>query len=76
MIQQRNLILRFDDPRLRHEPLAIDNLDAFTLQREQNGQLNNVDADGLFVQTAHFELDSDFPCDIFGAAHFRGHCAS
>ena len=32
VIEQRDLILRFDDARIRHQLLAVDHVDAFALQ--------------------------------------------
>ena len=46
------------------------------LQREQNGRLDDVDAQRLFVQTAHLEFELDLLGDVFGAAHLRRHGAA
>ena len=56
--------------------MPIDDGDAFALQCEENWQFDDVDADGFFVQAAHFELDANLLGDIFGATHLRRHGAA
>jgi len=46
-VQQRDLVLRLDYARFLHQLLAIDDLDAGVLKREQHRGLDSVDADGL-----------------------------
>ena len=46
------------------------------LQREQDGRLDDVDAQRLLVQAAHLEFDFDLARHVFGAAHFRRHGAA
>ena len=75
-VEQRDFVLRLDHARVGHELLSVDDVDAFLLQREQNRRLDDVDAERLFVQAAHFEFDANFLGDVFGAAHFRRHGAA
>ena len=68
--------LRLDHARVGHELLAVDDLDAFLLQREKNGRLDDVDAERLVLQAELFEFDFDLLGDVFGAARFRRHRAA
>ena len=76
VVEQRDLVFGFDDARGGHQLLAVDYLDAFLLQREEDGRFDDVDAERLLVEAAHFEFDLDFLGDIFGAAHFGRHGAA
>jgi hypothetical protein len=49
--------------------LAVDHLDALALQREENRQFDDVDADRFFVQAAHFEFNANLLRDVFSASH-------
>ena len=72
-VEQRNFILRLDHAGFGHKLLSIHHFDALALQSEQHWQFDDVDADGFFVQPAHFEFDTNFLRDIFGASHLRRH---
>jgi hypothetical protein len=72
-VQQRDLVTGLDHPRLLHQLLAVGNLDALALKREQNLRLDRVDPDRLAEQPALLELDPDLPGDVLGAARLRRH---
>jgi hypothetical protein len=76
VVEQQDLVAGLDHARLLHELLAVDDLDALLLQREQHGQLDRVDADRLAEQTALLELDPDLVRDALGAAGLRRHRAA
>jgi pyruvate dehydrogenase E2 component (dihydrolipoamide acetyltransferase) len=71
-VEQGDLVLRLDDARLGHQRLAVHDLEAFLLQREEHRRLDDVDADRFAVQAALFELDADVLRDDLRAAHVRG----
>src|SRR6202000_1476778 len=56
--------------------LAVGDLDALALQREQHGWLDRIDADRLAAQATLLELDADLASDVLGAAGLRGHRAA
>ena len=56
--QQRDLVLCLDDAGALHQLLPVDDLDPFPLEREQNGQLDHVDAEWLLRQPTLLELDA------------------
>src|SRR5437868_4160811 len=71
VIQQRNLVLRFDHARIAHQLLAVDDFDPFLLQRKKNWRLYYVNTERLFAQPSLFQFHFDFPRHIFRAAHLR-----
>ncbi len=75
-IEQRNLILRLDDARIRHELLAVHYRDSFSLQCKEDRRLDNVDSQRFLVQPALLELNFYFSSDVFRAAHLRRHGAA
>ena len=75
-VEECDFVARFDEAGFRHKGLAVDDGDALFLQGEENGEFDNVDADGILVEAAHFELDANLLSDIFGAAHLRRHGAT
>ena len=56
MVEQRDFVLRLDDACVGHELLAVDDLDSLLLQREQDGRLDDVDAERLVLQAAAFRV--------------------
>ena len=68
MFEQRDLVARLDHAGLLHQLLAVGDLDALALQREQHRGLDRVDPDGLAEQAALLELDPDLARDVLGAA--------
>ena len=56
-VEQDDLVAGLDHPRLLHELLAVGDLDALALEREQDGRLDRVDPDRLAEQAALLELD-------------------
>ncbi len=76
VLSSADFILRLDDASFGHQLLPVDHFEAFALQRKQNRQFDDVDADRLFVQAAHFEFKANLFRDVFGAAHLRRHCAA
>ena len=75
-VQQRDLVTRLDHAGLLHQLLAVGDLDALALQREQHRRLDRVDSDRLSEQAALLELDADLARDVLGAAGLRRHRAS
>ena len=75
MRQQRDLVLRLDLARVRHQLLAVDDGQPFLLQREQDRRLDHVDADRLLVQAAHLELDAGSSCATSSARPISGDIA-
>ena len=63
--QQRDLVLRLDLARVRHQLLAIDDGQSFLLQRKQDRWLDDVDSNGFLVQAALLELHFDLSRDVF-----------
>ena len=55
-VEQRDLVAGLDHAGLLHQLLAVDDLDALRLQREQHRQLDHVDAERLAQQAALLEL--------------------
>ncbi len=72
-VEQYEFVLRLDHADVGHQLLAVDDCDAELLQSEENGRLDDVDADGLVREAAHFKLDLDLHRHIFGAPHFGRH---
>ena len=71
VVQKGDLILSFDDTRVHKDLLAIHDLDAFPLQRVQNGQFNDVHSQRFVFQALFLEFNSDLPGHILGDSHFR-----
>ena len=74
-VQQRDLVLRLDLARVGHQLLAVDDVDALALQREQDRRLDHVDAERLLVQAALLELDPDLLRDVLRPPHLGRHRA-
>jgi len=58
-VQQRDLVHRLDHADVLHQRLAVDDLDARRLERAQDRQLDDVDAERLVEQAALSQLDAD-----------------
>ena len=65
-----------DHPRFLHQLLAVHDLDARALKREQDRRLHRVDADRLAEQSALLELDADLLGHVLGPAGLRRHRAA
>ena len=76
LVQQRDLVLGLDHARLLHQLLAVDDLDAGGLEREQHRGLDRVDADRLAEQAALLELDADLLRDVLGPPGLGRHRAA
>ena len=50
MRQQRDLVLRLDLARVRHQLLAVDDVQAFLLRGQRHRRLDDVDADRLLCR--------------------------
>ena len=67
-VQERDLVRRLDLADVLHQRLAVDDGDACRLERAQDRQLDDVDAERLAEQPALLELDPDLLGDRLGAA--------
>ena len=64
-VEQCDFVLGFDFSDFVHELLAVDDFDALSLESEQHGHLDHVDADRFVVQLAFFQFQLDFFCHVF-----------
>jgi hypothetical protein len=76
VVEQRHLVARLDHPGVLHELLAVGDLDALSLQREEHLRLDRVDADRLAEQVALLELDANLAGHVLGAPGVRRHRAA
>src|SRR5262249_44311034 len=75
-VEQRQLVLALEHPRLEHHLLAVSDFDAELLQREEERRLDEVDAE----RHAGHAFGTQDVSDLFGGAleepGFRGHRAA
>ena len=70
-VQQRDLVGGLHHARVLHQRLPVDDRDPGRLERAQDGQLDDVDAERLAEQAALLELGADLLGDRLGPARDR-----